>query len=153
MSSNILFVIEIYLVLLQVISFSLGDETDPLLVTISSGKLRGKILNDKNGNPFYAFQKIPYGKKPIGDLRFKVRKPPQNKHNLIINSNLQPLQKPEQWNDTLDATQIAPDCLQDVKGFSTEDCIYLNVFTHRVNYIYFNLKDMIWHCYIFRKKN
>lgn len=44
-------------------------------VEISEGQLRGKFLEDLDGNKFYAFLGVPYAKPPVGDLRFKVRYP------------------------------------------------------------------------------
>lgn len=44
---------------------------DPV-VEISDGKLRGIVTKDNNGDKFYAFLGVPYGKAPQGELRFKV---------------------------------------------------------------------------------
>lgn len=46
---------------------------EDLIVTVSEGKLCGKICKDYNGRRFYSFQGIPYAKPPLGKLRFKVR--------------------------------------------------------------------------------
>ena len=42
------------------------------VVTISSGKLRGKTCTSINNSQFLSFQGIPYAKPPLGRLRFKV---------------------------------------------------------------------------------
>lgn len=47
-------------------------ETDDPVVEISDGKIRGKIEKNHDGEKFYAFLGIPYGREPLGDLRFKV---------------------------------------------------------------------------------
>lgn len=49
-------------------------EMEDPIVEISDGKLRGKVSKDHNGDNFYAFLGIPYGKAPKGDLRFTVSK-------------------------------------------------------------------------------
>ena len=42
-------------------------------VVIDQGELAGRVMPDKNGDNIYAFQRIPYGKPPINELRFKVK--------------------------------------------------------------------------------
>lgn len=44
---------------------------DPI-INISEGKIKGYIRKNLNGESFYAFLGIPYGKPPVGSLRFKV---------------------------------------------------------------------------------
>lgn len=44
---------------------------DPV-VEISDGKVRGAINKNHDGGHFYAFLGIPYGKEPLGNLRFEV---------------------------------------------------------------------------------
>ncbi|KAI4468811.1 carboxylesterase [Holotrichia oblita] len=83
------------------------------LLQIPQGTLRGvQKLNRKHGI-FYSFQKIPYAKPPVNELRFKEPIPAEN------------------WEGILDATHDLPDCTQDdaadVAG--QEDCLYLNVYT------------------------
>lgn len=55
---------------------------DPV-VEISDGKLRGTISKNYNGEDYYAFLGIPYGKPPIGELRFKVSKFYKKKDNKL----------------------------------------------------------------------
>jgi hypothetical protein len=45
---------------------------DNLIVTTEQGKLRGSTDVDFSGRKYLKFQGIPYGKPPIGELRFKV---------------------------------------------------------------------------------
>lgn len=51
--------------------FGLVHGTDDIL-QLSQGKIRGSILNSRNGREFNAFQGIPYAKPPVRDLRFEV---------------------------------------------------------------------------------
>lgn len=44
---------------------------DPI-VNISDGKLRGIITRNCIGEKIYSFLGIPFGKPPVGELRFKV---------------------------------------------------------------------------------
>jgi len=51
--------------------FGLVHGTDDIL-QLSQGKIRGGILNSRNGREFNTFQGIPYAKPPVKDLRFEV---------------------------------------------------------------------------------
>lgn len=42
-------------------------------VQISQGRLIGDTRTNIDGGVYYSFKSIPYGKPPIGELRFKVR--------------------------------------------------------------------------------
>lgn len=44
-----------------------------IIVKIPQGTLRGQSRLNYNQKPFNSFQGIPYGKPPIGELRFKVK--------------------------------------------------------------------------------
>lgn len=46
---------------------------EDVLLEISQGTLNGMVKYDRKGGPIYSFQSIPFGKPPIGNLRFKVR--------------------------------------------------------------------------------
>lgn len=46
--------------------------TEKVLVSIPQGKLQGQKEASVFGDIYYSFQKIPYAKPPIGELRFKV---------------------------------------------------------------------------------
>lgn len=41
-------------------------------VTVTDGKLRGKVCQSLNGVKFYTYKGIPYAKPPVGELRFCV---------------------------------------------------------------------------------
>ena len=89
-----------------------GDNDGPTVNTVD-GAVRGFAKSGVN-----IFLGIPYAAPPIGNLRWK---PPQ------------PVQR---WRDTLDATRYANTCPQvtELGAFAgpsstSEDCLYLNVFT------------------------
>lgn len=43
------------------------------VIETNDGPVRGQLKRTVfNGNPYYAFQGIPYAKPPVGELRFKV---------------------------------------------------------------------------------
>lgn len=44
---------------------------DPI-IRITSGALKGKVIENCIGERIYAFLGIPFAKAPIGNLRFKV---------------------------------------------------------------------------------
>jgi carboxylesterase type B len=43
------------------------------IVTIQDGQVKGKTAENYLGGAYYSFLGIPYGKPPVGELRFKVR--------------------------------------------------------------------------------
>lgn len=47
---------------------------EKIVVSVNEGQIRGiKQVSKFSGTEFYSFFGIPYGKPPIGNLRFKVR--------------------------------------------------------------------------------
>ncbi|KAJ8970723.1 hypothetical protein NQ317_018757 [Molorchus minor] len=102
------------LLLFFIVSSIQAQDSDPLLVTLPNGQIRGHELVSLHGNTYYGFQEIPYASPPVGNLRFKEPVPPQN------------------WEGVLDATQNTKICLQTSSHQLThtkEDCLYLNVYT------------------------
>nr|ASS83171.1 acetylcholinesterase 2 [Rhipicephalus microplus] len=105
----------------------LEDGASPV-VQIRAGKLRGTmrvVLGDKFA---YAFTGVPYAKPPVGELRY--RKP----------------ESAEPWvEEVRDATVTPPSCMQGnvcsprnllwlpYDQQKSEDCLYLNVWTPRLN--------------------
>lgn len=106
---------------------ALAEDESPVVCT-SAGKLRGAKRAALDDKFVYAFLGIPYAKPPVGELRY---------------------QKPESvapWAEEVrDATRIPPSCMQ-VSVFSprnlvwvpydqpiSEDCLYLNVWTPKLN--------------------
>ncbi|XP_028134421.2 venom carboxylesterase-6 isoform X1 [Diabrotica virgifera virgifera] len=106
---------------------------DDLIVQTLNGKVRGRMEYSlrKPGVPFYAFQQIPYGKAPVGHLRFKEPQP--------VNY----------WWGVLDATKNTKTCYQ-VQNFlgleklQTEDCLFLNVYTPKKPVHQKNLPVLVW---------
>ncbi|KAK6622623.1 hypothetical protein RUM43_008465 [Polyplax serrata] len=93
------------------------QKLDFAVVEISDGILRGKKVISDRGKTYMSFQGIPYGKAPVGELRFKAPEPA------------------DPWPGTRDALKEGP--VAPSLDFSTrkygencsEDCLYLNVYT------------------------
>lgn len=78
------------------------------------GNLQGKLMKSHSNKDFCAYLGIPYAMPPTGKLRFLPPIPPQH------------------WEGFRNATTEGNKCLQNDPGGS-EDCLYLNVFTHNKN--------------------
>ncbi|XP_050443567.1 uncharacterized protein LOC126847405 [Adelges cooleyi] len=87
---------------------------DSLEIQTKKGTLKGQQLTSRDGRLYNAFTGIPYAKPPVGALRFMAP------------------EEAEPWNDTLDATVEANACIQKKLPNSQEDCLYLNVYTPKV---------------------
>lgn len=100
-----------------------------LVIDTSHGKVQGKLLSVLGGD-VRAFLGIPYGKPPLGKLRFRAPEPV------------------ERWEGVRDATKFPNSCYQlEDKAFPgfkgaemwnpntplSEDCLYLNVWSPRFN--------------------
>ncbi|CAD6215947.1 GSCOCT00004249001.2-RA-CDS, partial [Cotesia congregata] len=85
-------------------------------IEVQQGLLRGIKEDNINGKSFFAFRAIPYAKPPVGKLRFKVFEP---------------------WSGIRDAIKYGNKCAQvtwiNSKISGKEDCLYLNVFTTKLN--------------------
>ncbi|XP_033228895.1 esterase FE4-like [Belonocnema kinseyi] len=88
------------------------------LVEISQGILNGTIQVSRNGRIYSAFLGIPFGKPPIGNLRF---------------ANPVPAGK---WSGIRPANSFGNICVQNDKGHirGKEDCLFLNVYTPRLQF-------------------
>jgi para-nitrobenzyl esterase len=90
-----------------------GSATAPI-VAIDGGAVRG--LGEAG---VYDFLGLPYAAPPIGNLRWRPPRPPGN------------------WHGVRDATQFGPSCPQPAGAFppgpTSEDCLYLNVYTPTLN--------------------
>ncbi|PSN42539.1 Venom carboxylesterase-6 [Blattella germanica] len=112
--------LRILLLLFVCVNIHAGDDSSPE-VTIQQGKLRGFKLTSRKGRDFFAFQRIPYVKSPVGNLRFQ---------------SPQPLEK---WEGVLDATKDIPECpqrnifMQKFEISGEEDCLYINVYTPQID--------------------
>lgn len=78
------------------------------------GNLQGKLMRSHSNKDFCAYLGVPYAVPPTGKLRFLPPTPPQS------------------WEGFRNATEEGNKCLQNYPGGS-EDCLYLNVFTHNQN--------------------
>ncbi|XP_068084824.1 juvenile hormone esterase [Anabrus simplex] len=91
-----------------------SDDEYPI-ITLPQGALKGKRVTPDNLSPYYSFLGIPYGKPPVGNLRFKA-----------------PVHA-DPWNGTLEALQEGNMCKQPANvrsaSGSDEDCLFLNVYT------------------------
>ncbi|KAJ8951545.1 hypothetical protein NQ318_020418 [Aromia moschata] len=93
------------------------------VVKTTYGRIVGNVLSTANSNSYYAFQEIPYASPPIGNLRFKEPIPPK------------------EWVEVLHTTENTKICHQIHRDdpsdglTETEDCLYLNVYTPKVNNI------------------
>lgn len=89
-------------------------------MSTSYGPVEGSVQAGDRRTDFFAFRSIPYGKAPIGPLRFKDP------------------QTPEPWTRPFDATRSGPVpygmdlFLSDLEPLASEDCLRLNVFTKSV---------------------
>jgi para-nitrobenzyl esterase len=82
-----------------------ADQADGLTVQVQQGTLHGA------GSDIRVFKGIPYASPPIGPLRWR------------------PPQAAPQWTGVRDATETGASCLQPSNAKSSEDCLYLNVWT------------------------
>lgn len=87
-------------------------------VQTAKGPIKGVKRKTVYDDHYYSFEKIPFAKPPIGELRFKAPVPP------------------DPWKDVKDCTQGCEKPLQEniifKKHKGSEDCLYLNVFTRNV---------------------
>ncbi|CAH1110141.1 unnamed protein product [Psylliodes chrysocephalus] len=104
---------------------------DSPVVTIDDGQLKGTHKANLDGENFHAFLGIPFGKPPVGKLRFKAPEPS------------------EPWTGIKDASNEGNMCFQ--RDFTTkvmkgsEDCLNLNVFTKTLPFEGPKLKPvMVW---------
>lgn len=92
--------------------------TKEVIIETKSGRVKGLIRTSLLGDQYFSFQKIPYAKAPIGELRFKAPVP------------IDP------WNTTLDATSEGPVPYYAKTHFvglpKSEDCLHLNVYSKNV---------------------
>ncbi|KFO81329.1 Carboxylesterase 5A, partial [Cuculus canorus] len=111
-------------------------------VTIALGRLKGRQTHVKGTDRLVnAFLGIPFAKPPLGPLRFSPPEPP------------------EPWNDLRDATSYPPICPQDLSLLKTaernfkekhlsfrtsEDCLYLNVYSPAGSDKKDKLPVMVW---------
>lgn len=88
-----------------------------MIVETSGGVLRGERLSCGLLCNYFSFKGIPYGKAPVGDLRFRAPEPHKG------------------WNGIRDANEHTVACPQNVPLSNNidEDCLSLNVYTPNTN--------------------
>jgi para-nitrobenzyl esterase len=105
-----------------------AHQTDPI-IHISSGNLRGVTEGDVS-----IFKGIPFAAPPVGEFRWR------------------PPQPVKSWTGERDAIKFGPDCAQagwgakpgTISDGSSEDCLYLNVWTPANNTAKSKLPVMVW---------
>ncbi|XP_032583800.1 uncharacterized protein LOC6572615 [Drosophila mojavensis] len=87
-------------------------------ISLPIGQVRGVKRRSFYDDDYYSFERLPFGKPPVGELRFKAPVPA------------------EPWSGVLDCTHFADKPVQ--KGLLTgiiegsEDCLYLNVYAKQL---------------------
>ncbi|CAL4063675.1 unnamed protein product [Meganyctiphanes norvegica] len=130
------------LVLLAVVCIgrvSTDVATPPPLVEALQGPVSGIYEKSNQGRTFASYYGIPYAKPPVGELRFMAPVPG------------------DAWDGVLDGTKLRAVCPQlslevlmmgkpltpdQIKG--DEDCLHLNVFTHKTGKDMDKLPVMVW---------
>lgn len=89
------------------------------LVKTKLGTVKGLHKESKFGDKYFSFQKIPFAKPPVENLRFKA-----------------PVE-PEPWTEVLDCTHESKVPYYQETHFPelvpSEDCLYLNVYSKSVS--------------------
>ncbi|XP_048518102.1 juvenile hormone esterase isoform X1 [Dendroctonus ponderosae] len=102
------------MILLLLVAHSVaGLQMAPPTATVEQGKIQGTTGINLDGDEFLKFLGIPFAKPPVGNLRFKAP------------------EAPDSWQGVRDCTRDGNTCIS-VYGDplkSSEDCLYLNVFT------------------------
>ncbi|XP_050295651.1 esterase E4-like [Anthonomus grandis grandis] len=86
---------------------------NPIVIT-PLGSIQGSTLRTRLGKTIYAFRGIRYAQPPVGELRFQPPVPIE-KHEGVYN-----------------ATDDKPMCPQPTTDPTSEDCLYLNVYTTKL---------------------
>ncbi|XP_046639318.1 venom carboxylesterase-6-like isoform X1 [Daphnia pulicaria] len=108
-------------------------QQEPIVNIPALGGLRGSQMVSSSGRNFHAFRSIPYAEPPVGNLRFS-----------------DPIAAKPWTGRVLDATKEGPTCLQNdlltgLTQVGQEDCLVLNVYTHKINDAIENaLPVMVW---------
>ena len=96
------------------------------LVETSLGKIKGASRRSKLGKRFFSFKGIPYAQPPIGDLRFAKPVPIAAWTNILDLSRNK--ESPACWQ----VNPLFPESDSRFLMKGQEDCLYLNVFTHKL---------------------
>ena len=96
------------------------------LVETSLGKIKGASRRSKLGKTFFSFKGIPYAQPPIGDLRFAKPVPIAAWTNILDLSRNK--ESPACWQ----VNPLFPESDSRFLMKGQEDCLYLNVYTHKL---------------------
>ncbi|XP_036329366.1 esterase B1 [Rhagoletis pomonella] len=93
--------------------------SEKTIVSTIYGPIKGVKRKSIYSDSYYSFEKIPFAKPPVGELRYKAPQPP------------------EPWIEVRSCTSRGPKPLQKHFVFQmtegSEDCLYLNVYTKNLN--------------------
>ncbi|XP_061395063.1 esterase B1 [Musca vetustissima] len=99
------------------------------IVSTIYGPVKGVKRKSIYGDAYFSFEKIPFAKPPLGELRYKAPQPP------------------EPWTEVRSCTSTGPKPLQKHFVFQmtdgSEDCLYLNVYTKNLDPIK-PMPVMVW---------
>lgn len=89
--------------------------SEKTVVSTTYGPIKGVKRKSIYGQSYFSFERIPFAKPPVGELRYKAPQPP------------------EVWTEVKSCTSQGPKPLQKHFVFEmtdgSEDCLYLNVYT------------------------
>ena len=115
------------LILLLLASFRLSFGAEQFHVEVQQGKVSGLVLDEKTH--LRVFRGIPYATPPIGELRWRLPKPPKK------------------WIGVRECDQFSAAAPQKLKKNASislsEDCLYLNIWTKRAGKPEANLPVMV----------
>lgn len=87
-------------------------------IALPPGRIKGVKRRGIYDDEYFSFERLPFGKPPVGELRFKAPQPAEG------------------WSGVLDCTHYASKPVQkalltgEIDG--NEDCLYLNVYAKKV---------------------
>lgn len=87
-------------------------------IALPPGRIKGVQRRGIYDDEYFSFERLPFGKPPVGELRFKAPQPAEG------------------WSGVLDCTHYASKPVQkalltgEIDG--NEDCLYLNVYAKKV---------------------
>ena len=96
------------------------------VVETSLGKIKGSSQRSKFGKSYFSFKGIPYAQPPLGDLRFAKPVPIAPWTNILDLSRNK--ESPACWQ----VNPLFPESDSRFLMKGQEDCLYLNVFTHKL---------------------
>jgi len=114
--------------------------TDCPIVNIKNGRVRGRVcvgLKKTNARIYtYNYQGIPFAKPPVGDLRFEPPQPIENWEGIYDATKTKPMPAQDQeWFEKVDKyLPVMNEFFEDFTE-SSEDCLYLNVYTNNPTFM------------------